>query len=112
MIVEIMQSHVETGKWYLQHQPDHPRADALVSAVRDTATISARIRHNARIENGELVIGQHRYQIGANLRYWRRLYAIRQGEVWGCGIKLYPPKERGGKGKAEKLCRKSRRRRR
>ena len=32
MIVEIMQSHVETGKWYLQHQPTHPRADALVAA--------------------------------------------------------------------------------
>ena len=36
MIVEIMQSHVETGKWYLQHQPTHPRADALLAAIQDS----------------------------------------------------------------------------
>ena len=112
MIVEIMQSHVETGKWYLQHQPTHPRADALLGAIRDTNQISPLVRSDAHIEGDDLVIGPYRYQIGANLRYWRRLYAIRQGEVWGCGVKLYPPSERGGKGKAEKLFRKNRRRRR
>ena len=36
MIVEIMQSHVDSGKWYLQHQPTHPRADALLAAIRDS----------------------------------------------------------------------------
>ena len=112
MIVEIMQSHVETGKWYLQHQPTHPRADALLGAVKDSTKINASLRSTARIEDDELVIGPHRYQIGLNLRYWRRLYHHRQGDVTGCGIKLYPPSKRGGKGKAEKLFRKSRRRRR
>lgn len=112
MIIEIMQAHVETGKWYLQHQPEHPRADALIGAIRDTHKISASLRADAHIEGDELIIGSYRYRIGENLRYWRRLYHHRQGEVYGCGIKLYPPKERGGKGKAEKLCRKCRRQRR
>ena len=112
MIVEIMQSHVDSGKWYLQHQPAHPRADALVAAVQDADNISAPMRSDARIDGEELVIGAYRYQIGASLRYWRRLYHHQQGKVWGCGIKLYPPHCRGGKGRAEKLNRKSRRRRR
>ena len=111
MIVEIMQSHVETGKWYLQHQPTHPRADALLAAIRDSTKISTSLRSTVRIEDGELVIGAYRYQIGMNLRYWRRLYHHRQGNVSSCGIKLYPPRQRGGTGRAEKLHRKSRRRR-
>ena len=112
MIVEIMQSHVETGKWYLQHQPTHERADALVTAIRDCDQISDAIRKTVRLENGAIVIGAYRYEIGYNLRYWCRLYHRRNGDVSGCGFKLYPPRDRGGTGKAEKLYSKSRRRRR
>ena len=61
MIVEIMQSHVETGKWYLQHQPTHERADALVTAIRDCDQISDAIRSTARLEGGAIVIGSYRY---------------------------------------------------
>ena len=111
MIVEIMQSHVETGKWYLQHQPTHERADALVTAIQDCDQISDAIRSTARLEGGAIVIGSYRYEIGYNLRYWCRLYHRRTGDVSGCGFKLYPPRQRGGTGKAEKLHRKSRRRR-
>ena len=63
MIVEIMQSHVETGKWYLQHQPTHERADALVTAIRDCDQISDAIRKTARLENGAIVIGAYRYKL-------------------------------------------------
>ena len=111
MIVQIMQSHVETGKWYLQHQPTHERADVLVAAIRDCDQISDAIRSTARLENGEIVIGAYRYEIGYSLHYWRRLYHHRQGNVSSCGVKLYPPRQRGGIGRAEKLHRKSRRRR-
>lgn len=92
MIVEIMQSHIETGKWYLKHQPTHPRADVIIGAIRDTNQISASLRSDAHIEGDELVIGSHRYTIGDNLHYWRRLYHHQHGEIWGCGIKLYPPR--------------------
>ena len=112
MIVQIMQSHVETGKWYLQHQPTHERADVLVAAIRDCDQISDAIRKTVRLENGAIVIGAYRYIIGYNLQYWRRLYHHRQGNVSSCGIKLYPPHCRGGTGRAEKLNRKCRRRRR
>ena len=113
MIVEIMQSHVETGKWYLQHQPTHERADALVAAIRDSDENQRQaLRSTVRIgerRNSLLVLTDT--IIGMNLRYWRRLYHHRQGNVSSCGIKLYPPRQRGGTGRAEKLHRKSRRRR-
>ena len=109
MIVEIHQAHVNTGKWYLQHQPTHHRADALLAAIRDSQKISPAIRATARVLDGELWIGQIRYRIGDHLRYWRRLYHHRKGDVHGIGIKLYPPRERGGTGKAEQIYRKSRR---
>ena len=111
MIVEIMQSHVETGKWYLQHQPAHPRADALLAALKDSQQLSPPMKSSVRIENDSILIGSYRYEIGYNLRYWCRLYHHRQGNVSSCGIKLYPPRLRGGTGRAEKLHRKSRRRR-
>ena len=42
MIVEIMQSHVETGKWYLQHQPTHPKGLMHSSPpIRDCRPTSA-----------------------------------------------------------------------
>ena len=78
MIVEIMQSHVDSGKWYLQHQPTHPRADALLAADSGLQTnISENYQiHMPVLENGaELVIGCLPIpSLDTSLQYWRRLY--------------------------------------
>ena len=59
MIVEIMQSHVETGKWYLQHQPAHPKGLMLSSPRFGTARKSAQVsdpRFASRTANSLLVL--------------------------------------------------------